>query len=320
MIVTADLHLKAASEDTVFDEVLPGLAAATREDRDRTLAILGDVYHERNHVAVRLQNRLYQWLGSMTAEGHRVILLPGNHDQINDQGDHALLVFGEIDGVDVISTPRIDDLGVWIPYRRDPAVVLESLGLAQGRVVIAWMHHGIEGARMNQQVADTEGIRSTQLGAIEHAYLGHYHTPQDVGRATYIGSPYQTRADERGQQKRYGVFTPSTAAMEFVDVDWGPKYHRITVGSEGLGDIPAVDSRDEVQVEVTGVDPEEVGRQLREAGLENVRVTEVPEVSEARLEVGEGAGVAEYADQYAAQFGGDLDHERLMRVFREIAE
>jgi len=327
MIVTADIHLKAETEAIVFDEVLPGLVQEARRLSLSCVAVLGDVYHVRYQVSVALQNRLYHFLRQSPVCW---ILMPGNHDQINPAGEHALEVFGELDNVEVISQPGWKESGLWIPYRKDPGEIAKALRLPKATGYraavpsVAWMHHGVRGALMNDHIRDQEGIPLEEFGGFEHVYCGHYHKPQTVGNVTYIGSPYQTRADEADQQKYIGVWDP-VQGMHTIPVSWGRKYHRLEVTTDSPLVLPDyAKPGDEIRVRAgSGVDPEALAGELAKQGFVNVTVTPVQQAQAARLQVGVHQSVAAYAQAYVDQFAGatcDLDTGRLMDLYRQLTE
>lgn len=320
MIVTADLHLKEDSENIVFDEVFPGLVQAALEQMDRRIAILGDLWHLRYRVSVRLQNRLLDFLDTAPVE---FVLLPGNHDQISPAGEHALEVFRELDNVEVKSEPGWDHLGLWIPYRKDPEDIRKALALVQPPLCppIGWMHHGIRGAWMNDNIRDTEGLPTEYFAKLKAVYCGHYHRAQlmDSSRIVYVGSPYQTRADESGQQKSYIVWDPANMVRTFVNVDWGRKFHRLEVTADSPLAMGEAAPRDEIRIQTgPGVNPEELGKVVAAQGFNNVVITPVQKAAETRLQVDPSKGLPAYVQEYVKQFAGDLDHQRLLALFREI--
>lgn len=322
MIVAADIHLREETEKTVFNEVLPGLQMATLQDPDRTLAILGDFYHIRYRVSVALQNRVLDFLERLTAKNAAtVILLPGNHDQINPEGENALEVFRQVPNVRVYTDMMDDEWGRWIPYRKEPMVLATALhqpatGIA-GRVL--WMHHGIKGAWMNDNRQDEEGLPLGMFQNWLRVLCGHYHKRQTTGNVSYIGSPYQTRADEAGQDKGYAIWNSENLELQWVTMKWGKRYHYVDIEKDGGIVLEDADKFDEIRVTVpAGMDSQAIGKQFAERGYMNVVVTEAVQASQARLDVQAGAGVREYASAYAQQFSGNLQSDRLMQVYDEI--
>ena len=323
MIILADLHIREESESTVFDEVLPGIEEVIEKSFDRMICILGDVYHLRYRVSVKLQNRLLDFLEK--SKGFYKII-PGNHDQINPQGEHALEVFRELDNVTVYGQPTWDDFGLWIPYRKDPNDIERALTMTKPDIhfpSVAWMHHGVQGAFMNNSAKDTEGIPADQLGAFKRVFLGHYHKPHFIGSTNYIiyvGSPYQTRADEAGQSKGYSIWDPHEFNYKFVPMDWGKRYHRLTVNQETpvtIGD--GIRPEDDIRIQAgPGVDPEVLGKVIAGQGFKNVVITPVQKATESRLQVDSSKGIDGYAQSYIEQFAGDLSQEALMKLYQDI--
>lgn len=323
MIVTADLHLAEETEGIVFDAVLPGLLASAREEAPtRAIAILGDLYHIRYRVSVRLQNRLYNFLAESGADW---ILLPGNHDQIDVQGEHALEVFRDLPNVTVKSEPGWDMWGLWVPYRKNMVDIQRALAQPKpDRITaVAWLHHGVQGYMMNDCVRDTQGIPTESFNGFERVFCGHYHMAQDLGFLSYIGSPYQTRADESGQQKRIGSWDPISREMRFISVNWGRKFHRIEATVDNPIDLAHVDLGDEIRIQAgSGVDPEALGKRLVDQGYKNVVITPVQEKARVRLNLAAAStrGCADYAQGYVDQFCGELAADKLMKLYKEITE
>lgn len=320
MIVAADIHLKDETESTVFDQVLPGLYLAVMNDADKVLAILGDFWHVRYQVPVNLQNRFLGFLESLHHAGVRVILLPGNHDQVNPQGENALEVFRDIPSVQVYSQPTEDEFGLWIPYRKNPEDIRAALQ-RKSKNGILWMHHGIRGAKMNNFLEDKEGLPLSMFEGVRMVVCGHYHMRQQVGIVTYVGSPYQTRADEAGQVKGYAIWNSAEQYLSFMDTVWGKRFHRYEVREGDLMVPDGAQLEDELRIVTdTSVEAEALGKALIERGYKNVVVTPKQAASQARLQVNAGAGVHEYAQAFVDAQETPLSKVRLMEMYRAIVE
>ena len=318
MIIAADIHLREESEQTVLNDVLPGLYKAVLADPQMILAILGDFWHIRYRVSVRLQNVVAAWLQDIGTAGGRVFFLPGNHDQISVIGENALEVFESMDHVKVFTNPERNEFGAWLPYRKRPedtAEILRSWALPLGSVI--WAHIGARGAWMNNAIQDTDGIDPVLLAG-HRVISGHYHRRQASGAVTYIGSPYQTKADEAGQVKGYATWEPLSSILTAVDTQWGPRYHNLTVGPDGKMDLTGVRPGDEVRaLAPSGVDLGALGRELERAGIRSA-ITPSTEAREGRLAVGAGATLGQYVEAYINQFAGRLDPVKLKSIFAEI--
>lgn len=326
MIIFSDLHLRESSAETVLGEVLPGILAAAKEHGQSDVACLGDVLHFRYRVDARILNALLDELQAWRAAGLRLHILPGNHDQYQVDGRNALEVFDELPHVSVYSKPHANGWGYWVPYRKDLQAVAAALRFEPDQRVprILFTHLPIQGATMNDHKVDTTGVPCEQVAKWDVVFSGHYHKRQALRRAVwYVGSPYQTRADESGQEKGYAIWEPKTQRVGWINTDWGPKYHRVTVQAGQPVDVQGIGPRDQVRVRVTGcgseAHAERVYQQLSLAGIGGpVTVTPELEHAEARLDVQDGAGMADYVRAYVDNHAGELPQPGLLDVFRDI--
>lgn len=322
MIVFSDLHLREETEKTVFEQVLPGLIEAAYLDADRTIACLGDFYHLRYRIPVFLQHRVLEFLEFLEANHINFIFLPGNHDQINVQGDHAFEVFRKFPNVQVLTKPQWNKYGYWIPYRRNAEDIAKELEQAMSDInnhtPVLWMHHGIKNALMNSNTVDTKGL---PVEMFRHwvVLCGHYHIRQQLGTVRYIGSPYQTKADEAGQVKGYAIWNPNTFDLQWVNTNWGKRYHNLGLVTGDI-DLTTVKPGDEVRITVpAGMNTAGLHSALEKAGVSFV-VTPNVEVSGSRLPVSSSGSLTDFITAYVDQFAGDLDKSKLLSVFKSISE
>lgn len=319
MIIFSDLHLREETADVVFGQVLPGIQAAALERRDFNVVCLGDWWHVRHKVPVTLLNKVHEVLSRWAAIGISVRLLPGNHDQVDLAGENALQVFRDIDGVQVYSVPTHDPDGFWIPYRKDPSEIAQALSGDQSKQgTTLFLHHGVQGALMNDAQADVEGLPIGMFQGYGTILCGHYHKRQNVGRSLfYIGSPYQTNAGEAGQDKGFAVWDGKR--LEYVTTQWGKRYHLLTAEMGKSLDLAQVRPGDEVRVVArAGVRAEIVHASLAGLGVDSV-VTEEVETPAARLAVAANASLSEFARAYVAQRVDEDEGDQLMRMFAEIS-
>lgn len=322
MICLADIHLREETERLILEQVLPESAKAAVEEGSKELSLLGDVLHIRYKIDVRLQNNLIDVVKYIAHDlGVYVRFLPGNHDQYDVVGRNALEPLNEIDGVEVYTHPVWDKDGLWIPYRKHPADILEAVALPdpwKRKKPVAFMHHGIRGAMMNDHWTDEDGVAPDVFQKFAAVLLGHYHKRQTIGVCHYIGSPYQTKADESGQAKGYAIWDGQR--LQYVDTYWGKRYHRFVLEQGDQLDLRDIRPGDDVRVRTkSGVDPDEVGSILNKAGIENNVVTPDVEAVQARLNVPENADLNRFALAYVEAQDTHLDKERLMQVFAELS-
>ena len=322
MIVFADLHLKEESEKTVFEQVFPGLFAAVSHDPDKVLVCLGDFFHLRYRIPVHLQNKVLEFLETLERAGIKMLFLPGNHDQINLLGENALEVFRRFPNVTVFTQPQWNEYGYWIPYRKKAEDIAAALELGhrsmEGKPPVLWMHHGIRGAFMNNRVQDTKSLPVDSFRKWV-VLCCHYHIRQQLGTVRYIGSPYQTKADETGQDKGYAIWNPVTLQLQWVNMDWGKRYHNLGVVA-GEIDLANVRPGDEVRGTIPdGMDTTQLVKSLEQVGATFVLTPQL-EVNKARLPVKSSGDFEDYVRAYVDQFGSSLDKDKLISIYKGMCE
>jgi hypothetical protein len=324
MLLFSDLHLRPESESVVMGEVLPGIRAACAQHAEKFVGFLGDFYHLRYTVDVRLQNAVRDELLRWAKDGIDLWVLPGNHDQVDIAGRNAMEVFDDLPNVTVFTEPVWTREGLWVPYRAKHEDIQAALALPKPMASFPqtlFLHHGIHGAMMNNQHADEGGLPLGMFSQFQTILCGHYHKRQQVGdRLWYIGSPWQTTAGEIGQPKGYALWDRKT--LSFVETQWGPRHFKIVMTSpEQTVDLSFARPCDHVQIEVrhAGIDTVSLARQFSTAGgVRPVIENAVQHSVEQRL--GAAGSIEEYAGRYVTQFGAEqgLDNARLLAVFKEL--
>lgn len=324
MILFSDLHLKPESEKVVLGEVLPGIRKACALHEDRFVGMLGDFWHLRYTVDVRLQNGVRDELKRWHQDGIELWVLPGNHDQVDLDGRNALEVFDDLPNVKVWTEPTWTNTGLWVPYRARREDVASAIAVPNPYPGmwpnVLFLHHGIKTAAMNNLMVDTEGLPVEMFQTFDAVLCGHYHKRQQVGaKLWYVGSPYQTKADEVGQAKGYAIWDGKQ--LRYVDCDWGPKHYKLIVESPDQPvDFSFARPQDRVKVVVrhAGIDTVSMAQRLAAAGLAPVIEHDIEHKTEIRL--GNANSVEEYAARYAEQFAAEqsLDPGRLLQTFQEL--
>lgn len=324
MLLFADLHLNEDSAEVCLGEILPGIRNGAVDREITEIAFLGDFWDIRYRVVVKLLNAVRDELFQWNRDGLNLRFLPGNHDQIDVAGRNALEVFNEIPGVRVYSHPVADADGVWIPYRKRREDITEAMVLfrkvgtnPQGKRTL-FSHHGTLGAFQNDGHKDTEGLPLTFFQGFDRIITGHLHQRQIIGPVAYVGSSRQVTAHEAGQPKGFALWDGKQ--IEWVDKDWGPRFHRARAdGVEGI-DLSGVQPGDDVRViAAPGVDQEALVKALDATGARYVIEPEAPK-SEARIEVPEGAGLRDFAVGYVGLHRGELDAGELMGAYDVLAK
>ncbi|KAG0619717.1 hypothetical protein M758_4G159600 [Ceratodon purpureus] len=234
-VVFSDLHLSRRTCDVCL-EVLQAVHAAAVA-RKAGIVFLGDFWHSRGALPVELLNMAIMELRSWQCPA---IFIPGNHDQVNLEGQvHALQVLEAANPyIKVLSSP-VEYMGaLWLPFRRDHSLI-EKAVQQHGQIHAIFAHLDIVGAFLNEASQAKEGIEPSVFPQDVPVYTGHYHKPHVVKgtRIEYVGSPYQVSAGECEQTKRFLVLDKQWQKIGEIPLDIGPRHFIITHDEKAPSEI-----------------------------------------------------------------------------------
>jgi hypothetical protein len=118
-------------------------------------------------------------------------MIPGNHDQVSLGGAvHALEPLQYAfppEQVLVLTEPTVCLGALWLPYRRDEALLggllREGQRLAQEEKIGAvFCHADVGGASMNDGITSRAGLDVSLFPAHIPIYSGHFHKPHNLTR------------------------------------------------------------------------------------------------------------------------------------------
>ena len=330
LLLFSDLHLRPETEEVCF-QILEDIHEISKDETITGVAFLGDFWHMRYQVPVHLVNRVAEWVHRQV-KLKDLIFLPGNHDQINIEGENAMEIFSA-HGARVYTDPTYNEWGGWMPYRKSHDEVKDKLSWLRKEAPhkVLFAHLPVRGAMMNNLVVDEHGLPTTAFKGWQRVILGHYHKRQSWlnGAMNYVGSPWQTRADEWGQPKGYAIWNADSLQLQFVDTHWGPKHHRLEFDSvpqlaSWMASNPTViQAGDQVKLILpTETDTKTAAKWFHDQGIQKV-VTEAKEqvVAQPRFAFKKGTTLTEYAHQYVLdKKPKDMDQKTLMHLWMKIAE
>ncbi|KAF8071319.1 hypothetical protein HT031_001402 [Scenedesmus sp. PABB004] len=198
----------------------------------------GDFWDRRGDLPVVPLNRVQQELRSWEVP---LLLLPGNHDQVDLGGQHHSLepLTMAARAAHVFTHPTLYRDALWLPYRRDEAVLRGAIAQAKaaGPLKAIFGHADVLTARMNAAHQARDGLPPGLFPARVPVYLGHYHLPQTLpGSAiTYVGSPFQVTSSEAGQQKRLLLLDEHWQAAGEVPLDVGRRFFTLSAPGASSG-------------------------------------------------------------------------------------
>ncbi|ADG76163.1 metallophosphoesterase [Cellulomonas flavigena DSM 20109] len=246
LLVFSDLHL-----DTPFKWAPPGLARARRMALRTTLTRIMSLAEENDVDAILCAGDLYEherfspdttaFLRQTFADSNRAVYLaPGNHDWYGPASLYRMAdwtpnvhVFTEARFVPV---DLIEGVTLWGAAHRAPAntdgFFENDFRVDRNGVNIA-LFHGSESAQLFYQESGKVphapfSAEQIEHSGLDHAFVGHFHTPRDAARHTYPGNPDPLTFGETG---------PRGAILATITPDGTVMCERHTVAASTVHDV-----------------------------------------------------------------------------------
>uniref|UniRef100_A0A0G4I8L5 Calcineurin-like phosphoesterase domain-containing protein n=1 Tax=Chromera velia CCMP2878 TaxID=1169474 RepID=A0A0G4I8L5_9ALVE len=250
-VVFSDLHVCQASLKTCV-EVLRQVHKAALE-RNAGVLFLGDFWHVRGDIRT---DHLHEMVAEFRQWKVPVVMIPGNHDQVNEDGSvHGLIALGAAFHHGrcqalIFDRPTLFLDALWLPHCKDNTSLTRLINAvgAGGResgCKSVFCHVEVNGAETNDNCRVTGGILVEDLPENLKIFSGHFHRPQTVvsrnsdAAVTYVGSPYQTSLCEANQPKRLLLLSKSAGweVEEEIPIDVGKRFFR----ARCLAELPSVE-------------------------------------------------------------------------------
>lgn len=272
ILAFTDVHVSARTLERVLDTLARTRAEALR--RAVTFAVfVGDFWDARGVLNVRQLDAVLDELHRWRDAGIRLVMVPGNHDQVSTNGRIHGIRFAEAFSNITVATDRVlwhEHKLAFIPWREDPGEQAAQFELpGDGWTIFA--HAEVQGASTNHRHVAPGRVSLAQIQSVARAcYVGHYHKRQKLGdRTWYIGSPFEHNFGEMGDPKGIAYLTPHSVDPEFIPLFGMPRHHRV-----GLGpfDIAAIAQNDIVELLVP---PEKLGTEEVDAMVRAIPALDV---------------------------------------------
>lgn len=203
-----DNHLRI-NKFTLATQFLTWINQFITEQKPDLVVNLGDALDTHAVIRSEVLNELMNHIYSVIDQGIPYVYLKGNHDQYSpkDSKYHALLPFkGRIDRLHVIDSVQ-DLFGMtFVPYLPD------GNDFPKKTLPICVAHQTFLGADYGP-VNALEGVDAETISA-EIIISGHIHKKHQLGKVTYVGSPYSQEASDVNQIK--GISTFNTDTFEWI--------------------------------------------------------------------------------------------------------
>ena len=198
------------------------------------IVIAGDFFDNRKHIDIKILDLGVQIMKQL-AERCEVFVLAGNHDiyKRKETDVTSLVLYKHFDNVNVIDEvssivlPGVKQM-ILVPWIGDHSEETKILANHKNDEFII-MHTDISGLKFDngREIIDGANINVIENGKI---YSGHIHKRQENDKVVYLGSPYQLRRSDIGNEK--GIYSliftkKEDVKQEFVLNDYSPKFLRL---------------------------------------------------------------------------------------------
>lgn len=204
MLITSDLHLT----DNPRDEYRWGIFKFLRSRifGSTYVAILGDLTDKKDGHSSLLVNRIVSELVELRRVGARIYILKGNHDYVEDSIPFFNFL-NDLTGIHFITEPLAkqilgDKKSVFLPNTKDKPEELWKKDADLYRYMrtadYVFMHQSVMGCKLENGTVMQSGIRPSFFKSFKgRVFSGDIHTPQTIGKVTYVGSPYHVHFGDK---------------------------------------------------------------------------------------------------------------------------
>lgn len=220
-VISGDIHYNLKTLEVADNATRQAITKAN--ELDVPFISNGDLHDSKANLRGECINRIIETFKLCNKKPYVNV---GNHSLINEKGkEHALHFLAAY--AYIIDEPKyIEELESFIiPYYSDGELLLNYLEYLMPSVSRLIMHQGVNGSNMGHYIQDKSAIPKEALADFR-VILSHYHAHQNIecgpikanniGLATYIGSPYSTSYGEANDPpKGFGILY-SDGSLEFV--------------------------------------------------------------------------------------------------------
>ncbi len=242
VIFISDIHLgvrNASIEWTeniisYFDNFFIPLIRKYKDNNEKIIVIIaGDFFDNRQHIDINVLNIGVSIIMKLSEECE-VFDLIGNHDiyKKKDNDISSLILFKYLKNVKLIDeissiTFRNNKKMILIPWVGNHSEETKLISKYKNSDFII-MHTDISGLKFDNGREILDGVNVDVLTNCK-IYSGHIHKRQESEKVTYLGSPYQLRRSDIGNEKGiYSLlFTDDSVKQEFLLNTYSPKFLKL---------------------------------------------------------------------------------------------
>lgn len=287
-----------------------------------TAVCAGDLYNTRGKVNTLVFNETFEVCKEFSDEGIHLILVAGNHDQIDnsDVPQSSLRPLAEIPRVTVVEDCRtlLDPSANetvrlhCVPYSKNTQMIkdfIDSREKEEGVTDILVAHLGVSGATVGNKeypMQDAFALSDLRPDFYKYVALGHYHDKQMVGGTNnvfYTGSPVPHTFGDMPNKGFYVIDTEKRWDVQFVPIP-SPEFYTVNndISTEDLEYHR--DRGDYIRVQITESEVESFESRIPEGLMYKIDLQR-EYVKETRVDIQVGMSFEQIVSKYADELNPD---------------
>lgn len=244
IIMLSDIHFGVRNNsiewsenisDYFYNFFIPFIEKNSNENT--SIIITGDVFDSRQSIDIRILSMSLDIIKAIlnTNKNIRIYIVEGNHDSYKKRENDitSLSIFKSIDRVFVIQEPTLEELNdgtklLFLPWQGDIKQQNDVINNIDANFI--FMHNDITSAYYDNGRPIINGVNISTIKN-KKIYSGHIHRRYDGKKYTYIGTPYQLRRSDIGNEKGiYSLIKNKNKWQEkFILNNYSPKFLKIHI-------------------------------------------------------------------------------------------
>lgn len=244
IIMLSDLHFGVRNNSIEWSEnicnyfhnfFIPFIKKNSNEKS--SIVITGDVFDSRQAIDIKILSMSLDIINEiLKANEHiRIYIVEGNHDSYKKRENDitSLSIFKSIDRVFVIQKPTLEELNdgtklLFLPWYGD--MKQQNAVINEIDANFVFMHNDITSAYYDNGRPIINGVDITTIKN-KKIYSGHIHRRYDGKKYTYVGTPYQLRRSDIGNEKGIYTLTKNKTKWQekFTLNTYSPKFIKVNI-------------------------------------------------------------------------------------------
>ena len=225
----SDLHIKLFKEHENYRKILSLAFDQWKKIKPDRIVFTGDLVHSKNQMTPELVGMI-SWVLTECSKMAKTIIIPGNHDFLENNMERLDAISPIIDALDNDSISYYKERGVvedenirWAVYSLMDGNIPPEIEQNKNSLTIGLFHGPVIGLTTDVGYTFDSGFNSTIFEGCDFVFCGDIHKRQIFdfpgGKAFMIGSTISQNFGESVRNHGYGLFTVSEKKYETFNLE-----------------------------------------------------------------------------------------------------